>query len=264
MAGKGGGAWKVAYADFVTAMMAFFMVMWLVGQNDKLKEAVAEHFQHDPMAEMFGNESIDPNAQSGGTRAGNGRFGKKKGDAAKVPSPSESPQDPVDTKPRVLTIHDSQRTTIGSMVPFAEHSSALTPEGERRLSDLIPLIDGKPHKIEVRGHCSAAPRDGGEQDTPDQFWKLAFDRALTVEHYLQKHGIASERIRLSVAGQHEPFTLEENRDQQLRNERVEVYLLNEFAKDLQGTRGEREKRYQDPTTPDDSAPAKIETTAAGH
>jgi chemotaxis protein MotB len=263
MAG-GGGAWKVAYADFVTAMMAFFMVMWLVGQNDKLKEAVAEHFQHDPMADIFGNESIDPNMQSGGPRFGNGRFGKKKGDAARIPSPSESPQDPIDEKPRILTIHDAQRTTIGAMVPFAEHSSDLTTEGENRLNDLIPLIDGKPHKIEVRGHCSAAPNESGDNDAPDQFWKLAFSRALAVEQYLQKHGIASERIRLSVAGQYEPFTLEENRDQQLRNERVEVYLLNEFAKDLQGTKNEREKRYRDATVPDDTAPAKVETTAAGH
>ncbi len=38
MAGKGGGAWKVAYADFVTAMMAFFMVMWLTSQKPAVKE----------------------------------------------------------------------------------------------------------------------------------------------------------------------------------------------------------------------------------
>lgn len=44
MAGKGGGAWKVAYADFVTAMMAFFMVMWLIAQDQKTKEAVAKYF----------------------------------------------------------------------------------------------------------------------------------------------------------------------------------------------------------------------------
>ncbi len=47
MAGHGGGAWKVAYADFVTAMMAFFMVMWLIAQDQKAKEAVAKYF-NDP------------------------------------------------------------------------------------------------------------------------------------------------------------------------------------------------------------------------
>jgi len=47
MASGGGGAWKVAYADFVTAMMAFFMVMWLIAQDQKAKEAVAKYF-NDP------------------------------------------------------------------------------------------------------------------------------------------------------------------------------------------------------------------------
>jgi flagellar motor protein MotB len=44
MAGKGGGAWKVAYADFVTAMMAFFLVMWICSQDQKVKQAVARYF----------------------------------------------------------------------------------------------------------------------------------------------------------------------------------------------------------------------------
>ena len=44
MAGKGGGAWKVAYADFVTAMMAFFMVMWILGMDDKTKMAIEGYF----------------------------------------------------------------------------------------------------------------------------------------------------------------------------------------------------------------------------
>ncbi len=52
MAGKGGGAWKVAYADFVTAMMAFFLVMWICGQDQKVRRAVSYYFQ-DP----FGDNS---------------------------------------------------------------------------------------------------------------------------------------------------------------------------------------------------------------
>ena len=44
MAGKGGGSWKVAYADFVTAMMAFFLVMWIGSQDTKTRQAVANYF----------------------------------------------------------------------------------------------------------------------------------------------------------------------------------------------------------------------------
>jgi chemotaxis protein MotB len=46
MGGGGGGAWKVAYADFVTAMMAFFLVMWLCGQDQQMKQAIARYFNN--------------------------------------------------------------------------------------------------------------------------------------------------------------------------------------------------------------------------
>jgi chemotaxis protein MotB len=58
MAAKGGGAWKVAYADFVTAMMAFFLVMWICSQDQKVKRAVADYFGH-PLAVKQGS-SKDP------------------------------------------------------------------------------------------------------------------------------------------------------------------------------------------------------------
>jgi chemotaxis protein MotB len=47
--GHHGGAWKVAYADFVTAMMAFFIVMWILGQSEEVKQNVADYF-NDPMS----------------------------------------------------------------------------------------------------------------------------------------------------------------------------------------------------------------------
>lgn len=62
MAGKGGGAWKVAYADFVTAMMAFFMVMWLIAQDQKTKEAVAKYFT-DPTGFKPLGPSRSPSAE---------------------------------------------------------------------------------------------------------------------------------------------------------------------------------------------------------
>ncbi|MBL8848261.1 MAG: hypothetical protein JNG89_01195 [Planctomycetaceae bacterium] len=63
MAGKGGGAWKVAYADFVTAMMAFFLVMWIVAQDTKVKEQIAHYFV-TPMGYMPIGERAQ--AKSGG------------------------------------------------------------------------------------------------------------------------------------------------------------------------------------------------------
>ena len=64
MAGGGGGAWKVAYADFVTAMMAFFMVMWLVSQDQKVKDSVAKYFV-DPVGFSLSGSSTRPKDSAG-------------------------------------------------------------------------------------------------------------------------------------------------------------------------------------------------------
>src|SRR5437868_14234558 len=77
--GHHGGAWKVAYADFVTAMMAFFLVMWLVTQSKDVKSAVAGYFR-DPGVFDYqkskgilpgGGPGVEPGAapQSGGVNA---------------------------------------------------------------------------------------------------------------------------------------------------------------------------------------------------
>src|SRR5207253_6731993 len=63
MAGHGGGAWKVAYADFVTAMMAFFLVMWICGQDQKVRRSVSDYFS-DPLG------STDSNSKSKPSRSG--------------------------------------------------------------------------------------------------------------------------------------------------------------------------------------------------
>src|ERR1041385_8729053 len=58
--GHHGGAWKVAYADFVTAMMAFFLVMWLVNQSKPVKAAIGGYFR-DPVAfEASGGRGVLP------------------------------------------------------------------------------------------------------------------------------------------------------------------------------------------------------------
>lgn len=62
MAGKG-GAWKVAYADFVTAMMAFFLVMWLISQDQKIKDSIARYFV-DPVGFRLAGVS-NPNSAGG-------------------------------------------------------------------------------------------------------------------------------------------------------------------------------------------------------
>ena len=65
--GHHGGAWKVAYADFVTAMMAFFLVMWIVGQSNPMKAGVAGYFRDPGVFERGtgGSAGIMPGAPKG-------------------------------------------------------------------------------------------------------------------------------------------------------------------------------------------------------
>ena len=63
--GHHGGSWKVAYADFVTAMMAFFMVMWILGMDDKTKQAVEGYFAN-PVGYKKGYGAGSSSARRGG------------------------------------------------------------------------------------------------------------------------------------------------------------------------------------------------------
>lgn len=231
MAGKGGGAWKVAYADFVTAMMAFFMVMWLVGQNAKVKEAVSEHF-NDP-------------------RAGRGRKGQKAGEIPHLASPSDNVEDLEVKKPKLLVLHAGERTAVGTVVPFENDSVELSDGGKVRINDLVPRLKGLPHKIEVRGHCSGRPLPAGHvcQDT----WELAYVRSVAVMRFLIETGIPADRIRLSQAGNHEALTLDHDAKKQTRNDRVEIYLLNELATELQGTHAQRQDKFHQSTKEGDTS-----------
>jgi chemotaxis protein MotB len=255
MAGHGGGAWKVAYADFVTAMMAFFLVMWIVAQNDKVKQAVAHYFT-DPYNEsgrVFDDNakikavvpSDDPANKSGG---GKGPRGKGRGRGAPLKDAAETdPNAKTGRKPQVFVLHDGQKSLSGTVVPFALHSADLDERAKLLLGDVVPTMLGKPNKIEVRGHTvhGQIPPSAAYKDD----WQLSYARCMAVMAYLKQKGIEADRIRISQAGAFEPLTLSLEPDAQARNARADVYMVAEFAGDLQGTQTEREQYFESPINP---------------
>jgi chemotaxis protein MotB len=218
MAGKGGGAWKVAYADFVTAMMAFFMVMWLTSQNEAIKEAVAHHFE-DPFSPYEPIEGANSNKPKPGPTS---------------PAPlAKQPQDDRKVrrtrKPTLITLGDGNQTTTGTVVYFKPHSTELDATAQADLKALLPSILGKPQKIEIRGHASRRPLPAGSpyQDA----WQLSYARCLATMAFLETHGVGAQRIRLSQGGVHEPSSSFIGHDKLAGQERVEVTLLSELARD---------------------------------
>jgi len=206
MAG-GGGAWKVAYADFVTAMMAFFMVMWLTSQKPDVKEAIAEYFNNPTGRQISGspNKSLLPNRDAAG-----GRKGRTKG--------KESAKD------QTKMTDEGARTNVGTVVSFNANSVALSDESKKKIDDMLPELQGKPHRIEVRGHALSDSQQSG--DVSLDALNISFQRSLATMQYLVTAGIEPNRIRLSQSGASEPL-LSNNEVDTAANARVEIYLLGE-------------------------------------
>jgi len=207
MAG-GGGAWKVAYADFVTAMMAFFMVMWLTSQKPELKQAVSEYFRNPSGRQITGspNSSVIPskNDSSGGRRS------RTRG------------KQPIYGSTKMTD--EGKRSNVGTIIQFEPNSISLSEEGQARLVELLPELIGKPHKIELRGHAVSDTSRGAEAMT--EAYMISYRRAMSVMEFLGEKGVESERMRLSQSGGSEPRYVDQSTDP-AANARVEIYLLEE-------------------------------------
>jgi chemotaxis protein MotB len=255
MAGHGGGAWKVAYADFVTAMMAFFMVMWIVGMSKpKVKEAVAEYFQDPYKYYRKTHDSSKSGVITPSTRGINLPHDKGSGTQIK-PTKYVTPGDKTklekgqkNVEPGKIVIavtHDGKQERVGTIVQFEPEKSELDNAAEEQLSVLAPALRGKRHKIEVRGHAMRRPLD--KQGLPDDDWNLTYARCLAAMDFLISKGVEADRFRLSQAGTFEPLTIAGDPDDVKKNARVEVYLLDEITEELVGTKKEREDRFEPPS-----------------
>ena len=254
MAGAGGGAWKVAYADFVTAMMAFFLVMWIVAQDKPVKEAIAQYFSNP-----YGSGMI-PGAKSGSSMLNK--------DGGPIPAPkgpsrqptghvtdtpvrmSEDADDRVRGKSSLQMMHDKNQSAVGTVVPFEGDSADLSPRGAQILAELTPELLGKLTKIEVRGHAAGRPLPPGSPYADS--WQLCYARSQAVMKFLLEKGIEPQRIRLSQGGSYE--SPRGTRDEHMPNldSRVEIFVLNELIKEPEDA--PRPKRELKPKMPSGKPP----------
>jgi chemotaxis protein MotB len=241
MAG-GGGAWKVAYADFVTAMMAFFLVMWITGQSPQVKQSIAGYFQ-DPWGTSSENSapaSLLPSEMHGDVLSQDMpqklQPGKRPGAADSDGRDSEAAAKSRWAQNRkVHFLQDSDRNTPALVVPFDESSAEISDAGKALLDRLIPSLVGKQNKIEIRGHTTRRPLPADSQYK--DLWQLSYARCQAVMSYFADHGIDPDRLRLSQSAAYEPITKRIETALQAENARVEVFLLDEMADDRPGTGG---------------------------
>lgn len=218
MAGHGGGAWKVAYADFVTAMMAFFMVMWLVSQNEDVKNEVAQYFR-DP----FAIETDDPPSRGYGSERHppkkDGRFSpvierrhEGRGQPGKMRNGFAAAQ-----------FNDAPQITV----LFKDNSIELDEDQLRHLEHSVENLLGRRNRIEIRAHSLGSPLP---PDSPyKNQWELCYARTSVIRDKLEAMGIDADLIRMSQASGNEPIALSLDKSELEFNSRVDVHVLPEIV-----------------------------------
>jgi len=189
--GHHGGAWKVAYADFVTAMMALFIVLWLMGSDKEVQEAIAGYFR-------------DPTGQ--GKMVGMSVAGA--GHSLEVPKEDmdklrEKVQQALTQTPNFRDLKDHIEVTItadGLRIElleteagmFFESGKAVPTEAATELLGTLASELGKlPNKILIEGHTDSKPFSGAGGYTN---WELSADRANSARRLMQGHGLRAEQI----------------------------------------------------------------------
>lgn len=207
MAGKGGGAWKVAYADFVTAMMAFFLVMWITGQSKPVKEAVAEYFEN-PIGTGTGNRSTSLLGDFDSLTVGYFEKGRGPGTGLVMSNlKSSAPESRNGTSavlpPNITLFRNNPRfRSVGTGIHFAEESNELNDAALERLNLVVPLFLEKIGLLEIQAYAPRRPLSPGSPYSDPA--ELCRARCLAVREYLVKKGIQPARIRLKIDGELEP------------------------------------------------------------
>lgn len=207
--GHHGGAWKVAYADFVTAMMALFMVMWLTSQDQRIKEAVERAFRNPFSSVTKESVGIIPSKEMQALKSSTGNFDSaaavelsmlRRLNQDLLKSLRADVEDPAQSSVRIDLISDGLRINVFDRVRkpiFEPRSTKFTPYGDWVFSTLAWEIARYPaFSLQLEGHTEA----GHPPVRPDYGdWEISTDRATAVRRQLMDHGVQPEQIT-KVAG----------------------------------------------------------------
>ena len=242
MAAKGGGAWKVAYADFVTAMMALFLVLWITAQNQKIKDAIAHSFNapYEALSKSPPNfiprESIGVVPSDDAKPQAYSQQGKYDRPSAieteMLQQLNESLLKALSTNPEMqegnsvkleltgdglnISVFDRARKPV-----FDPHTAKFTPFGAWVFSTLAwEIARYKNFRLELEGHT----QEGETSASPahDQ-WDLSSDRANAARRVLVAHGVNAAQVR-RVSGYGNTMPMPNTSPDDEVNNRVTVLL----------------------------------------
>jgi len=249
--GHHGGAWKVAYADFVTAMMAFFLLLWLLGStSEEQRKGLADYFtptlvklkeQSAGSDGLLGGASLtDPDnyphaASQTGTQAivipRDAQGGPKEG-AAQIKRMGQRLEERVASDTRLRQLMRQVRmvdTTEGTRIDLVDDAdfsmftlgtTVLTSDARTLLGAIAKTVAPEGGLITIRGHTDALPwKDGVKANN----WSLSAGRAEATRQALLRDGIGERRFR-RIEGVADRELLIQDNPQDPRNRRMSILL----------------------------------------
>ena len=189
--GHHGGAWKVAYADFVTAMMALFIVLWLLNTNKPVREAIAGYFK-DPSG---------TGEKAGTQMTGTGEaLTVSKDNMGKLKEELQKSFEQIKDFDRIKKQIEMTITSEGLRIELLESESGTffdlgsphpTPEGRELLIKLAEELGKLPNKLSIEGHTDSKPY---AQGTEYGNWELSTERANAARRLMQQTGLRADQV----------------------------------------------------------------------
>jgi len=238
--GHHGGAWKVAYADFVTAMMAFFLLLWLLSMvSDEKRARLSAYFKYFSIYESGGTSWMDKSSEIFGESGENKQkvFVDMQGDtitnAESFQVALKNMEDALDKdltkklgdlKDQVIVDIADEGIRIqmidkeGSLM-FKQGSKKLTEKAKDVLRLICEDIRHLPNKVIIEGHTDSLPYAGRGYSN----WELSTERASSARQELEAAGLDPKRI-VRVAGYADTEPLIKDNSADPRNRRISITL----------------------------------------
>ena len=253
-----GGAWKVAYADFVTAMMALFIVLWLLSASEKVQKAVGGYFQ-DPTGKgrQTGTTSASVSEALTLNKSQLQELKEKLDQAMKQLPALKNMQNQI----RMMITAEGLRIDLLETqrgLFFESGNPTPTVAGKELLGVLSHELVKLPNKVAIEGHTDSTPY--GRDDYSN--WELSADRANAARRILIESGLEDNRIS-QVRGFADQRLLYKNQPTNPSNRRISIIVrnagLDEQEEATAGSGAEsKDKKASAETKPKGAAEAKTE------
>jgi chemotaxis protein MotB len=236
--GHHGGAWKVAYADFVTAMMAFFLVMWLMASDDETKASISMYFNHPGDAYKSGGDPTTTVAHNMGEETGAGTSLLAGGSGL---SPDDLVRDPIKSETKSESFREVgelvnevlgdlafgveielgyMKFSISEAALFEPGSSHIRPKATEYLDRIGRILQGFKGHLSIEDHSDSIKLDG--RNMPSLFEASVVKSVAVMNYFVSKNWMSADQIHPVVTqDSRDKYTNEMSPEATIKNQRVE-------------------------------------------